>query len=400
MPAWLTAESFASYPAQGREIAESHLADLQKIPVALLPVFLVDLKMFDWKFPVEQAEIATRIAFAGSHPAFLADFRKIVVPPALDSPAKVGDPQQFLAEMTAYLWSSLQIDAYRSAADQFVAHFAAAREPVKPAAPRLVMICLGRGANPPAHPLFDKLRRFGQMRTNVRVDGAVEALLDRLRQRSESHPQPYAHWYVDGGDPLPGSPVDGVTPIFYTALAPLNEQILARMRSCIEAGTGPEVLHTELAELSERPPSGSRVSDDPRVQHFAMSLLTEGSGTQLFSTSFVQWATREILRRAQPVTLLTRFAPRQRQKPFNAMVESQASSTDLDPDGSLVDADMSAYYAYLEMNNLYNPEGSAFLVWFENHSQAMVAGRNVPAGTTNDSPTSIPELLSQVLENG
>jgi hypothetical protein len=399
MPGWLTAQSFASYPAQGRELAVSHLPDLQKIPVALLPIFLVDLKSFDWKFPVEQAEIAQRIAFAGTNPAFLAGFRKIAVPPALDNPAKVDNPQQFLAEMTAYLWSSLQIDAYRSAADQFVARFAAASPPVKPAAPRLVMICMGQGANPPAYPLFDKLRRFGQMRTNVRFDGAGEALLNMLQQRSESHPQPYAHWYVDGGDPLRGSPVEGVAHIAYPALAPLNQQILARMRSCIEAGTGPEVLHSELAELSQRSPSESRVSDDPRLQYFALSLLTEGSGTQLFSTSFVQWTTREILRRAQPVTLLSRFAPRQKQKPFNAMVESGASSTDLDPDGSLVDADMSAYYAYLEMNNLFNPEGSAFLVWFENHSQALVIGRNVPAGTTSDSPASIPELLSQVSEN-
>jgi hypothetical protein len=39
---------------------------------------------------------------------------------------------------------------------------------------------------------------------------------------------------------------------------------------------------------------------------------------------------------------------------------------------------------------------SAFLVWFENHSQALVAGRSIPAGTVSNSPTTIAELLSKL----
>ncbi len=403
MSTWLTAGNFSAYPPQGRDLATSHIAALRQIPAALLPVFLVDLKVYDWKFPIEQQEIAKRIEFAGANPSSLAGFRNIVVPPALDSPEKVADPQQFLAEMTAYLWSSLQMDAYRSAANQFVALFAATEQSthlaLHPALPRLVMICVGKDAKPPAYPLFQKLRRFGQMRTNVRPDGAAEALIAALRQRAESHPAPYAHWYVDGGNPLPGFAAAGVTQIFYPALAPLNEQILARMESCIEAGTGPEVMHSQLAELSEHTPLENASLADPCLQHFAVSLLTEGSGTQIFSTSFVQWATREILRRAQPATLLVRFAPRQRQKSFNAMVAAAASATDLDPDGSLIDADMSAYYAYLELMRLPASENSAFLVWFENHSQVFVAGRSIPAGTTSDSPTTIVDLTMELLNH-
>ena len=75
-----------------------------------------------------------------------------------------------------------------------------------------------------------------------------------------------------------------------------------------------------------------------------LKLLTEGSGTQIFSTSFTQWAARESLRRAQPLTLLVRFAPRQRQKPMNEMLFAKAESVELDPVGSLVDGDMGAYY--------------------------------------------------------
>ena len=45
------------------------------------------------------------------------------------------------------------------------------------------------------------------------------------------------------------------------------------------------------------------------LDRFQVKLLTEGSGTQIFSTTFAQWTAREALRRAQSQTLLVRFAP-------------------------------------------------------------------------------------------
>jgi hypothetical protein len=308
----------------------------------------------------------------------------------------VKDPQRFLADMASYLWSSLQMDAYSAAASRFVDLYSTAAEPTLPALPRLVMICVGRDAQPGAYPLFQKLRKFGQVRTNVRCEGAADALLATLHERTNGHPAAYSHWYVDGGSPLPGFPSVGVTKIVYPELASLNAQILGRMKACIEAGTGPEVLHTQLAELNQLAPSGNESLPDSCLQNFALSLLTEGSGTQIFSTSFVQWTTREVLRRAQPATILSRFAPRQRQRSFNAMVAEVSNGTDLDPDGSLIDADMAAYYAYLEMMRLPGSDKAALLVWFEGHSHAFVASRNTPAGTESDSPTTVADLLTQV----
>jgi hypothetical protein len=396
MSAWLTASSFASYPPQGRQFAASHLSTLREIPLALLPVFLVDIKVYDWKFPIEQQEIAKRLEFVNANLASLDQFRTIKVPAALDTPGSVDDPQRFLAEITAYLWSSLQMDAYRGAANRFMELYSAANRPKRPAISRLVMLCVGRDAQLPEYPLFHKLRGFGQLRTNVHAEGAADAFLDVLRRRSASAPELYAHWYVDGGSPLIGVPTTGVSQIMYPALAPLNGQILARMKSCIEAGTGPEELQRELAEISEHAPLASNSVVDLVLQHFCVSLLTEGSGTQIFSTSFVQWATREVLRRAQPVTLFARFAPRQRERSFNAMVAEEAGSADLDPAGSLIDADMAAYYAYLELMRLSDAENAAFLVWLENRSQAFVAGRGIPVNTVSDSPISMAELLSGI----
>src|SRR5437762_8342987 len=83
---------------------------------------------------------------------------------------------------------------------------------------------------------------------------------------------------------------------------------------------------------------------DELLERFEVSLLTEGSGTQIFSTIFAQWAAREVLRRAQPLTLLVRFAPRQRQKPMNELLSTAPVHQEVDVVGSLIDGDMGAYY--------------------------------------------------------
>jgi hypothetical protein len=79
------------------------------------------------------------------------------------------------------------------------------------------------------------------------------------------------------------------------------------------------------------------------LNHFKVTLLADGSGVQFFSTTFVQWAAREVLRRAQPVTLVARFAPRLTERSMNAALMGLPASAVLDPDGALVDADMGAY---------------------------------------------------------
>src|SRR6266496_1827858 len=119
-------------------------------------------------------------------------------------------------------------------------------------------------------------------------------------------------------------------------------------------------------------------SGDEILQRFQLKLLAEGSGTQLFSTTFAQWTAREVLRRAQPLTLLVRFAPRQRQRPMNELLSGTGSNVEVDPTGSLVDADMAAYYQWINQRRLPGSEQSSFLVWFEGHSQALAIAPSLP----------------------
>jgi hypothetical protein len=163
-------------------------------------------------------------------------------------------------------------------------------------------------------------------------------------------------------------------------------------------GMGPEALRTFLARMRPADLGMDRVSNDkPReeiLERFEVSLLTEGSGTQVFSTSFAQWAAREALRRAQPLTLLVRFAPRQRQKPMNELFSAGTATAEFDLVGSLIDADLGAYYNWINQQRLPGAEQSSFLVWFEGHSQALAIGPSMPRGTESTSAADLEQLLA------
>jgi len=159
---------------------------------------------------------------------------------------------------------------------------------------------------------------------------------------------------------------------------------------------GPERLRTIMAGWHPTD-LAMKTTGDPIVDRFQMKLLTEGSGTQIFSTSFAQWAARELLRRAEPTTLLVRFSPRQRQKPMHELLVPGGERPELDSVGSLVDADIGAYYNWLNQQRLPGADKSAFLAWFEDHNLAVVIGPTVPRGTESHELTTMKQLLSWIL---
>jgi hypothetical protein len=184
-----------------------------------------------------------------------------------------------------------------------------------------------------------------------------------------------------------------VTAVSYTALEPARRELLRKIDAQTKRpGMGPEALRTTLAQL--RPEDLGFAGNDPVLSRFQIKLLSEGSGTQIFSTSFVQWAAREALRRAQPLTLLVRFAPRQRQKPMNELLSANAAPAESDPIGSLIDGDMGAYYNWVNQQRLPGAERSSFLVWFEGHSQALAIGPSLPRGTESTSEMNLKQLLN------
>jgi hypothetical protein len=133
------------------------------------------------------------------------------------------------------------------------------------------------------------------------------------------------------------------------------------------------------------------------LDRFQLKILTEGSGTQIFSTTFAQWSAREVLRRAQPVTLLVRFAPRQSLRPMNDLLSNSRARPDLDFIGSLVDADMGTYYHWINQQRLPGSSQSVFLAWFEGHQQAIVVSPTLPRGVESESEIDLGKLLDLAL---
>jgi hypothetical protein len=261
---------------------------------------------------------------------------------------------------------------------------------------RLCIVVIGQGVTDNKFRLFRKLRREGVYFSRVNPSKGFETLLQAAGTRAAAHPIPYAHWYVDGGAPSPVPPTR-LTCVSYESLTPARDLLAEKMMTAFESPAfSAEAVRTMLAQLSPEQLGMTGTGSNAVLDRFQVSLLTEGSGTQVFSTTFVQWAAREALRRAQPLTLLARYAPRLREQPMNELLAGLHSRA-TDPDGSLIDADMGAYYTWLNQQRLSGAEKAAFLVWFENHSEAVAVAPSLARGIEDKSNISLAELVGKVV---
>jgi hypothetical protein len=79
---------------------------------------------------------------------------------------------------------------------------------------------------------------------------------------------------------------------------------------------------------------------------------------------------------------------------MNELLSAVAAHPEFDFVGSLVDADMGAYYNWLNQQRLPGAEQSSFLAWFEGHSQALAIGPATPRGTESTSAVDLGQLLA------
>ncbi len=402
MQAALREQDFAKYPPEAKQVAIRHVDLLEQLPVAFAVVFLRQMIDYDWRFPAERAEVDDQLRYLGAmSPATLqatmAGFASLTAASAIVSEHWWTDPIAYTEKLTAQLWARHQMDRFRDAAEQYQRNFRTAVPEAEPVVPRLSIAIIGKGASPEGLKLFEKLRPHGTYFTQVDPAGGVQSLLAALHTRALANPAPYAHWYIDGGT-AQAVPSEQIAVVSYDALAPVREALLAKMTTVRLSGAvgGPENLRSVLAELRPDQIRAAGTQGDEVLRHFELSLLTEGSGTQIFSTTFVQWAAREALRRAQPVTLLTRYSPRQAQRPMNEMWAATSGPHKLDPQGSLIDADMGAYYTWINMTRLSGAESSRFIAWFEDQREAIAVAPGMARGTVSASPCHLDQILGWI----
>jgi hypothetical protein len=365
LPRDLKAEQFAGYPPQARALVVAHLDALQQLPLSFLPSLLRE----EWFHAVSHVSLSL----------------------GLEQFDWINQPGQFVEQLSAYLWTTHQLDAFREAATTYGNRLRSAEASEPLPVRRLGIAVIGQGVASYDAPLFQNLRQHGTYFGRVKPENGVDLLLAVVAARAKAHPVPSGHWSIDGGPPADHSPL--LTCVSYQTLEPVRAALLSNIQTEIKKpGMGPEELRTHLARLSPADVAMDKAGD-PVLDRFQVKLFTEGSGTQIFSTTFAQWTAREALRRAQALTLLTRYAPRQRQRPMNELLSNSHINPELDFTGSLIDADMGAYYQWINQQRLPGSEKSSFLVWFEGHSQALAIGPTLPRATESNSSIGLTELL-------
>ena len=395
LPRDLQPEQFQKYPSLAHKLAVDNIVALRRIPLSLLPSLLRELIQYDFLFPAERKSLDTEISNAASLSntqvsQWFGGFAQITLSPQLESFDWVDAPAQFVEQLSAHLWTTHQMDAFRNAALAYSNRLLAAFPPEPPPIPRLGIAIIGAQVASSPIPLFRKLRPHGVYFRNVKPENGLSLLMNAVADRARGNPAPFAHWYIDGG--VPETALAGVTCVSYGGLEPARAALLRRMSREIQSGgMGPEQLRTIMARM--RPADLGLGDEDAVLGRFQVSVLTEGSGTQVFSTTFVQWTVREALRRAQPLSILARFGPRQRQLPMNELLACTETRAELDPGESLIDGDMNAYYNWVNQQRLGGAEQSRFLAWFEGRNEAVVIAPSMPRGAESSTSATIADLL-------
>jgi hypothetical protein len=325
-------------------------------------------------------------------PALMDAFRLISLTPELAKTDWLRRPEIFIAALSGSLWQTHQIDAYHHAAAAMFAALPRGERKTGSAAPLLIAV-LGQGAAKSDYPLFTEVRAQGLYARRLDETDAAEQLCSLVRSRAEEDGAAYAHWYVDGGEPWAFTGRGVVQAFTFPEMTPVRDAVLAEMDRAVREGAGPEILADRLREMRPSSLGVTGVAADARLDHLFMSLLTQGSGTQLYSTSFVQAAGVELVRRARPTTLLLRFAPRRKPASINDMLNQRGQSAEMDAEGALVDADMGLYYAWLALRQQPGGEQARMLAYVEGQGEAFVVGPRATRGAEITTPMTVQQAI-------
>lgn len=393
-------EQFSSYPPQAKRIATGNIALLQQLPLAFLPLLLRELIVYDWKFPAERDEIDRQIRYLGGLTQdqlsnTMSSFAKLKLSADLEDMNWIDAPVRFSERLSAYLWATHQIDDFGRAAEEYIRVFNAAVPEAPVPVPRLGIAVIAQEISQRNYPLFRKLRRKGVYFSQVDPGTGYKLLLEAVAARAQAHPSPYAHWCIEGAEQ--GTPQSAtVASLAYNPLKPARKQLIHKMQQVAASQAGVEMLRTRMAETEPSELGMQRLTSDPVLGRFAISVLTEGSGTQIYSTTFVQWTAREALRRARPLTILAKFSARQTEESADEELSGIQQQAVLDPAGSLVDADMGAYYTWINLQRLSGAGQSSFIAWAESRREAVAIGPSFAPGTQSQNHVSLAEILHQV----
>src|SRR5262245_59979685 len=204
MPLPIQVKHFKGYPPEARRVATNHIDLLRKLPAAFTPLLLQQVEAYDWRFPVERREIDQELAFLESlseadRRRLFTGFEQLQLPSRLMDVKWASSPVEFSEQLSNYLWSTHQIDAFHEASSTYQKAVFAAMPNQPPAALRLGIAVIGKGVERNSYPLFRKFRPHGTHFKNVNPANGLKTLLAHVAERAARRPSSFDHWYIDGG---------------------------------------------------------------------------------------------------------------------------------------------------------------------------------------------------------
>jgi len=380
-------------PPLAASLAKKHGVLLASLPPVLAASLLMEVSNYDWMFPSERRELEEQLRYlSGSSNAetqrIVESFRSLPLPSG--TAMAWSDPKAFLQSFTSHLWRVNATEQFRQCGEAYGVVLDAIRREIACSVARLVIVFVGQGASRAQIPLFAQLRKHGTHFTQVDIKHALAEARAMLQERADAAPESYAHWWIDGS--LVNAPSSSAfSQLSYSELQPVREALAKCVRNAMaHDDMGPEKVRSYMMALQPADLSGFPKGQDAVMKHFMVRVLCDGSGTQSLSTSFVQWSAREVLRRSQPTTMIVRFAPRAREVDF---LDSSSQRGELDAEGALVDADMGAYYTWLNLRRLQSAEPARFVAIAENGEGAVAIGPGMPAGTATETLATLRKII-------
>lgn len=364
-------------------LAREHRDLLGRLPATLHAFILVELQRWPMLFAPEQRYQRTLLAHLARMPAHelklaLAGIARV------ESEAGAGrmdgrDPGRFQNEAQALLRKRRLLSAWRSEVDGFFQTVSPSVDAAlfPPDAPRrLVVQIYGGGIAIQPGRMWGRFKDLG-----VRVPLSVERTQNSasfLRgllggdERSagpmfsprgaESTP-PLDTWLVESHEALHdlldrasarSTPDRAVTGLSYERLRAYRDELTRALYDKIRTGVeSPQAFAAYARSLKIAPQAGSLLQPDDVVQAFVRDVFLTGNGTLFVNNTFVEWASVQALRRAQPRVLVARYGVRDKLKPFSSLLLfSQPRPSDQiplieDPVGSFVDVEQLSYYVWL-----------------------------------------------------
>ena len=99
-------------------------------------------------------------------------------------------PSEFVEQLSAYLWTTHQVDAFRTAAMAYAERLQAAAPAEALSGSRLSIAVIGPGVTENSYPLFRKLLPYGVYFRRVRPENGLRLLLEEVVNPPSSTPRP------------------------------------------------------------------------------------------------------------------------------------------------------------------------------------------------------------------